>query len=269
MLAKIKDSEGKVWEYHADDRIWKYGMACRGIINKKDKDHVVIVDGYEGSGKSTFAMQLGRIVDPTLSLERICMTAEEFKEGIKKATRGQCVIYDEAVTGLSSSDAISKIGRLLKSMMMQMRQKNLFIIVLIPTVFELNRYAVLSRAKALFHIYERGGNRGYFVGYNKKDLKKLYLKGKKSQSYVVRSFFTGRFYGKYVVDEEEYRKKKEEALFLTELEDEPSNKYINQRNFWIKSYKKLSKKSYTELAEMAKKEGISISIAQISRICGK
>ena len=62
------------------------------------------------------------------------MTVDEFKQAINNAGKAECVIYDEAVTGMTSGDSISKIGKALKSMMMQMRQKNLFVIIIIPVI---------------------------------------------------------------------------------------------------------------------------------------
>lgn len=213
--------EGQTLHYWMDKKLIRYLNGIKQKINQKDKDYVLVLDGYEGSGKSTFAQQVGKYVDWTLDLPRICMTADEFKQAIIDAKKGECVIYDEAVTGMGSGESITRIGRLLKSMMMQMRQKNLFVIVIIPSVFELGKYVVLSRARAFFHLYEKGESRRW-VGYNKKDLKKLYLKGKKTYAYRVRSFFIGTFGGKWVVKEQEYRDKKEKALFALEKDIKPS-----------------------------------------------
>jgi ABC-type dipeptide/oligopeptide/nickel transport system ATPase component len=210
--------------YHIDKKMIKFLDKVKKKITDKDKDYVLIVDGYEGSGKSTFAQQIGKYVDPYLNLDRVCMTASEFKQAINNAGKGQCVIYDEAVTGMSSGDSITRVGKLLKSQMMQMRQKNLFVIVIIPTIFEMGKYAVLSRARCLYHIYENKGKMGYWVGYNKKDLRLLYLSGKKTYSYRIRSSFIGRFYGKYTVNEVEYRRKKSEALDLIDDEEEKEKK---------------------------------------------
>lgn len=221
-MVEITDPITKeVWSYHMDKKLEVFlETRVKNLISKRDKDYVILIDGYEGSGKSTIGQQIGRYVDPTLSLARICMTASEFKQAILNAGKGQCVIYDEAVTGMTAGDSISRVGKLLKSLMMQMRQKNLLVIVILPTIFELNKYAVLSRARFFFHTYELRGKTGYWVGYNRKDMKKTYLKGKKTYSYFVRSRFNGRFYGKYTVDEQAYRKKKEDALTLIDDEDE-------------------------------------------------
>ena len=266
--------------FHVDLRLQKFlNQSVIDRIQKKDKDYVMIIDGYEGSGKSTLAQQMGKFVDPTLNLSRICMTTEEFKQAIVNSKKNQCVIYDEAVTGMTAGDTISRIGKLLKSMMMQMRQKNLFVIVIIPTVFELNKYSVLSRARTLFHTYEKKDRMGYWVGYNKKDMRKLYLLGKKTYSYKVRSRFIGRFYGKYAVDEEEYRNKKEKALWLIESSyenKEKRDKYIMQRDLIIKfmynlvkTYKIKEFNSLRKLSKAFKIAGMPLSDVQLGKIMNR
>lgn len=273
MMAEIySKKEKKTYTYHIDNRLHKYLEKIKQKITKKDKDFVLLIDGYEGAGKSTLGMQMGRYVDNNMTLDQVCMTADEFKKAIIDADKGQCVMYDEAVTGLTAGDSISRVGKLLKSMMMQMRQKNLFVIVVLPTIFELNKYAALSRAQALFHVYEKKGRMGYWVGYNRKDTRLLYLKGKKNHAYCVRSFFNGRFYGKYVIDEEAYRKKKADTLFLLDVEDKDmlptSRRYKEQRDFLVWQ---LQKKGYTQqsLADEMKKCRFAIDRSQIGEIVRK
>lgn len=263
---------GTTLSYHIDKKILSFlDKKVRERINHKDKDYVLLTDGYEGSGKSTFSMQIGRYIDPTLNLNRVCMTADEFKNAIIKAKKGQTVIYDEAVTGLSAAESITRIGRLLKSMMMQMRQKNLFVIVILPTVFELNRYSVLSRARSLFHIYESSGRMGYWVGYNKKDLRTLYMRGKKTYSYRVRSNFRGRFYGKYAVNEIDYRKKKEQALFRMDKEGyvDKINPFVEKYHKAIHIFKEYNKLSNEKMAEILKFNNLDVSRANIGVISRK
>lgn len=204
------------------------------------------------SGKSTFAQQLGTYVDPTLDLSRVCMTADEFKKAVMKADKAQCVIYDEAVTGLSAGESITRVGRLLKSLMMQMRQKNLFVIVILPSLFEFNKYAVLSRARSFFHVYERGDRMGFFVGYNRKDMRMLYLKGKKTHSYLIKSKFTGRFFGKYTVPDDDYRKKKEDALLDMEDTDGRTgeSKFAYERKIFLANFY-LTLKKYEKMTHPA------------------
>ena len=78
--------------YHIDKKLYVLLDQIKKYISKNDKDYVLLVDGYEGSGKTTFALQLGKYVDPALNLDRVCMTPETFKEKIIYAQKGQCVI---------------------------------------------------------------------------------------------------------------------------------------------------------------------------------
>ena len=261
------NKDGQILTYHIPTNLVKFLDKVKAKINQNDKDYVLIIDGYEGSGKSTFAQQIGIYVDSTLCLSRICMTADEFKQAIIDAKKGECVIYDEAVTGMSASDSITRIGRLLKSMMMQMRQKNLFVIVIIPTVFELGKYAILSRARCLFHIFEKN-NVHKWIAYNKKDLKKLYIKGKKNYAYTVKSFFGGRFFGKMTVNEKEYRKKKEDALFLLDEPEKKEDKYY-QRNLIIKALYKQHYPSTRKLSAWLKSIGVKLEQPMVSTITGE
>ncbi len=225
--------------YAIDKKMISLLDSVKNYISKRDKDYVMLMDGYEGSGKTTFAIQCGKYVDPTLNLDRVCMAPDEFKSAIIGAKKGQCVIYDEAVTGLTAGASITRVGRILKSMMMQMRQKNLFVIVILPVIFEFNKYAVLSRARFFFHIYESKGRMGFYVGFNKKYTRMTYLQGKKTHSYKIRSRFNGRFYGKFALGDSQepiYRKKKEDALDAIGDEDEDGGRgyrWKGQRNYVI------------------------------------
>lgn len=270
MVEKIIDNKTKkVWEYYLDPKL-KHFLDTKVIerIKKQDKDYVMLIDGYEGVGKSTFAQQIGRYVDNSMDLSQICMTVDEFKQSIIDAGKGKCIIYDEAVTGMTAGDSISKVGRVLKSMMMQMRQKNLFVIVILPVLFEFNKYAVLSRARSFFHMYESKGRMGYWVGYNQKDTRLTYLKGKKTHSYTIRSRFRGRFYGKYAVDEKKYRKKKEDALFLINEEDDEVSRWRKERDACLKAlYKEL--KSYRRVLEAVGEFGFKGSLGNLNSILNK
>ena len=266
-MVEITDSKtGITYKYHIDAWLQRFlDKKVRERINKRDKDYVLLLDGYEGSGKSTLAQQIARYVDNSLSLDRICMTADEFKEAILKAEKGQAVIYDEAVTGLTAGDSIGRVGRLLKSLMMQMRQKNLFVIVILPSVFEFNKYAVLSRAMSLFHTYESHGKMGFWTAFNRKALRLLYLKGKKTHSYKVHTPFRGRFYGKYTVDEEQYRDKKLKALEKMDDEDgTETHRWLQQGNALIVELKN-SGKTYVDIVKALERYKIKITVEAISQ----
>ena len=193
---------------------------------KEDWDMVFFVDGVEGGGKSAMAQQIGYYCDNTLNLDRVCFTPEEFIIAVKKAGAYQCVIFDEAYDGLSSTDFFNKQQKAVKSLLTQIRQKRLFIIIVAPCFFDINKYVVLWRSRLLIHIYTKDGfTRGFFAFYNSERKKQLYVLGKKFYSYgSPKANFIGRFGKGYLVDEEQYRAKKLKAAEDTPEEEAKAEK---------------------------------------------
>jgi len=247
-------------------------------LAKRDKDRVLAIDGAEGSGKSTLAFQIGKKVDPSLNLSRIVFSPEDFRDVVFKANKGQCIIYDEAFTGLSSRASLSGINRYLISLMMQMRQKNLFVIIVLPTIFLLDKYVALFRTIALIHVYEVKGQRGYFKVYSRKAKKLLYLYGKQTYSYhhkKISTRFRGRFYGVFALgdkkEEDKYRAKKATALQDTEKNPIQAKqiKFMEQRDIILHLLRKKTQLSYRELATWLLDYDIDMSYVQIRNICAK
>lgn len=195
-------------------------------VIKKDWDMMFLYDGAEGSGKSTCAMQDAYFCDPTLSLDRVVFTPQEFRHAVNQASPYQAVIYDEAYTGLSSRASMTLINRTLVSMLAEIRQKNLFIFVVMPTFFDLDKYVALWRSRALIHVYTADGfERGYFAFYNTDRKKDLYINGKKFYSYAKpKPNFVGRFVNYYPLNEKAYRRKKKASLLEREKKKEEASK---------------------------------------------
>lgn len=193
------------------------------VMVEKDWDVIILYDGYEGSGKSVKAMQDCFYFDPTFNLGRVCFTPSEFTTQIKTALPGQAVMYDEAFTGLSARASMSIINRTLVKMLAEIRQKRLFVAIVMPSFFDVDRYVALWRSRALVHVYIGDKlERGYFAFYNMDRKKGLYVFGKKFYSYMKPTpNFRGRFTGAYVIDEKEYRNKKKDSLLKrAEIEEQ-------------------------------------------------
>jgi len=279
-LVTIKNPKTvKTVEYAMDTRLKdNLDRVAKDVLEKKDKDLFIAVDGAEGSGKSTLALQIGKYVDPTLDLKRVVFDADSFREAIFKAKKNQCIVFDEAFNGLSSRASLSAMNRVLVGLMMQMRQKNLFIIIVLPTFFMLERYAAIFRTKSLIHVYESGGRRGYFRVYNERLKKALYLIGKKDYSYnhkSVRTRFYGRFYGKFALGDEKeeltYRKIKMKALESTSQDPMTAGqiKYKEQRDIVLWRLRKEMKMTYQHMQEYLEEYGLSMNYSQIRNICVK
>lgn len=272
--------QDKTIKYYLDNRLKGRLDNIKEDLKKNDKDSFIAVDGNEGSGKSTLALQIGKYVDPSLDLSRVVFTAEEFRAAILKAKPRQCVIFDEAFTGLSSRASLSGVNRTLVSLMMQIRQKNLFVIIVLPTFFLLDKYVALFRSRALIHVYECKGKRGYFKVFNQKKKKILYLLGKATYSYhgakwKITTNFKGRFYGVFSLGDEtidkKYRKKKLEALENTEKEPMSAGqvKYREQRDIIIYALRKATKMTYEQMSNLLGDYDFEMSIAQIGAVCSK
>ena len=250
---------------------------CKNIIPqllRKDKDVVFIVDGKERSGKSKFADMLGAYISSEFkndfNVGNFCMTSEEFKFRVMSAKKNEVVVYDEAHRGMGSRRALSEINHILVNLMMEMGQKNLCIIIVLPTFFMLDKYPALYRAKGLFHIYEKKGKRGFWVYYNEKNKLKLYIKGKKLFDYDCMKYpkFRGRFSGQYFINEEEYRQKKART-FNESPQEEFESKYLIQRNLLIYGIYKTTKISQTQMVSLLSSWGVNITQPHISEIVQK
>jgi hypothetical protein len=245
-------------------------------LEKKDKDCVIAIDGREGSGKTWLGLQWCKYIDPSFNLNRVTFTPEEFREVIHKAKKGQAVMFDEAFTGFSSRAALSGVNRTLISLMMQIRQKNLFIVIVLPTIFLLDKYISLFRTRILAHVYENKGRRGFFRIYSSS--KKRYLimdKKARTYSYGIRSKKKGRFYGVFAlgdeIEEKKYRDKKIKALETAEKNPMTSSavKYREQRDIMMYVLRKELKLSYRKIENMLGDFGFDVSYKQISSICAK
>jgi len=209
--------EGKT--YYIDGRLMNVlDKLVVPALEKKDKDAVFVVDGEERVGKSVFAMGVGNYVAHRLGtkfdLSNITLAPEEFRTRVMNAQKKEVIIYDEAHRGMASSRSLSEINNILKDLMMEMGQRNLFIIVVLPSFFLLDKYAALFRSRGLFHVYEKRGQRGFWCLFNRKYKLKLYQWGKKDLNYNCMRwpYFRGRFLDQYPIDETAYRAKKSESF---------------------------------------------------------
>jgi hypothetical protein len=186
-----------------------------------------IVDAVERGGKSTLAAQCAWYCDRTVNLDRLAFDHLQFKKKVMEAQPRTAVIYDEAFSGFNVRMTINIINITLVQMMAEAGQKNLFIFVVMPSFFELDRYMSLHRSRALLHAY-CGDNfqRGFFCFYNTDRKKDLYLKGKKLYDYrQSKPNFYGRFTSWLPFDNEEYKKLKIKAFHSRK----DGNKNIEER----------------------------------------
>lgn len=185
---------------------------------RDDNDCVFVVSGREGSGKSTVTFQAAKYVDPTFTLDRVVFNTEDFHKIIislgKKREKYKAVVFDEAIAGARAAQWATHVSQAIIQLLAQIRQFNLFVFIVIPSFFELNRYIAVHRSQALIHCYrDKLGRRGSFAGYGWEKKKRLFLVGRKEYNMRVQHpDFIGSFTKFMPLDDAKYREKKIQAL---------------------------------------------------------
>ena len=179
----------------------------------KNWDGVLYICGYEGDGKTTMGEQTAYYLDPTFCMDRCCFTPTQFKEACISATKKQCVMFDESFLAFNNKNWQDKTTKQIISLLTMIRKKQLFIIIIAPTFFDIQKYIAIHRSRALIQVYANGLTRGYFKFWNRERKHALYIKGKQYENYgCVVPNFRGRFTDWHCLDEKEYDKKKTAAI---------------------------------------------------------
>lgn len=239
-------------------------------VKKKDKDWVCVFDGEEGSGKSVLAMQVAKYLDPNFNIDNVVFNADQFIERLKTAPPHSCILLDEAYNSANSRSVLTQVNRAMVSVATEMRQRNLFVIFVLPTFFDLDKYFAIWRCRTLFHVYfdKETGDRGQYIIFPKTAKKILFLTGKKFYNYSKpRSPYPAcKFRKYYVINEEEYRLKKAEA-FRKRSVSNMAKRWKDQRDCFIKElYHNMNITSGNIVKVMENWEIKPLSTREISRI---
>lgn len=136
---------------------------------ENDWDHVNVIVGDEGSGKSVLGHLICLTVDKNMRADRIVFPTVELEWAISHAHEYYAVDHDEGAETWMSLDANSADGRKMMRKFMEIRYKRLFFNINIPDIQLLQRYMKKHRAKTLIRIIKRGT----FAFYSKKRIKEI------------------------------------------------------------------------------------------------
>lgn len=194
------------------------------VVHKKnteeDWDTIWIIAGEEGVGKSGLGKHIAEIwynlLDGQCTADKvkfIALDKQDFVTGLKDISRYQMQIYDEAGE-LSNMRQMDKFNHMITQAYRVIRGENLFTILILPSVFDLNPFFTTRRARALIQVYKRG----QFAFYNRKRLRKIveinrYYKVKNVQR--VPPLFRDKFSIYKGILEEGYEQKKRAKMALT------------------------------------------------------
>jgi len=197
-------------EYYLDGILKSNLDACKETI-RKDWDYVFVIQGEVGAGKSVFAQQVAYYVsNGTFTMDQMCFTPGQFKDAILKAQKYDAIVWDECFRGLSVRSSLSQTNKTIIAMLQEIRQRNLFVFVVIPSLWDLDKYVALNRCKGVFDVYtDERKARGQFRFYKKDSITFIF---RNTQKYRYRlppnPQFKGRFTNYYTLDMEAYKAKK-------------------------------------------------------------
>lgn len=257
-------------DYYVAPKFYAQLQRGKAKVLKSNLDRIYVIDGREGeAGKSTLAMQLAYAVDPTMNLDSVLFRASDFSNALMTFDKHKAIIFDESFRGLSSKGALSKQNKRLIQLLQECRQRNLFIFIVLPSIFILELYVAVFRSHALIHAYssKKSVNRRYYKVYNYKNKQELYLRGKKMMSYrrprVSKSY---RFYNKLPpsIKREEYDTKKLAAFREDEDKEPGESRHLQQRTIFSRELKEKYGLNYVKQSNLLKNYGCGVDDTVLS-----
>lgn len=198
------------------DRFLKQKLDIVRKLQEKDFDCMFIIDGQEGTGKSTLSFLCGWYLSKgKLTMNNICEGTSDAITKLENLPDRSVMIIDEGSLLLSSKDTMKTEQRQLIKIFNVIRQKGMILIVVAPSFFDLSKYISVDRSRFLLHVYTNEDYiRGKFTYFSTKKKRMLYVMGKKNfNSYAKpRSDFVGAFPRFNLPFDEEYKKLKRRSL---------------------------------------------------------
>lgn len=226
-------------------------------------DNLIVMDGDEGTGKSTFATQIAYYyawkTGRHFNADRMFFDVENLMDFATKHEK-QVIVWDEAALGGLSDQYQSQIQRKLIQILMVARKKQHFWVFCIPKFFKLREYIILDRAIALVNTLARKETQlGYFRYFRKGQKEKLFYQFKKNKTrqYNSHTSFSGTFQNVMgrLIDVEEYEKNKDQAILnmcKEEVTNKQTKKLQNQVYYFKYKFAKLYKESDVDKSYLLK-----------------
>ena len=230
--------------FHMDDTLYRELEKMKYQVLIHNDMGVILIDGRPGSGKSTLAGQIAYfLTDGKFTVNYESFNQKQTFNIMKNMIAGDCCVIDESFDVINKRTAQTSANMLTINMLQQMRSRKVFILILLPSFYDLDKNVSLWLASALLHCYrspEPLGKRGQYVAYNIEGIQKLWLYGRQSYSYslkISQPNFRARFTKYFPINYKQYEEKKRTSLIEKPKEETENSKYYQQRNILIKELK--------------------------------
>lgn len=143
------------------DALYKFAK----LLNARIKDHrqnVVVVVGSTGSGKSTFAIQLAKQMNPKWSLaDNYIYGVGDLKRKLENPNADPISLFDEGSVALNSNNSMKSDDKMMVVLFDTMRSRGWTSIICIPALEMLNKRVREEHANFLCICPSRAIVRGY------------------------------------------------------------------------------------------------------------
>ncbi len=168
------------FNYPLDDRLLKKIdiMISRCVQKNPKRDAVLLFEGAEGEGKTTFSVAVGYYIkwktgrefnhkNMFFDLGKMIKFAQETEE--------QIIVWDEPALQALSKDVLTTIVKDLERLLMMARKKRHFIMINMAYFNKFNEYIVWQRPLGMVHVYSRKEiHAGRYVYIKKRALEQLW-----------------------------------------------------------------------------------------------
>lgn len=161
----------------------------RKLINEEDMDYVLVVTGRERIGKSTLALQIAKMMDPKFQVDQMVFDIPQLYNKVYQLEKGQAVVIDEGATSFFSRESMRDDNIEGVKLLTVMGERNLFVILCVPSFFIIDKYIREHRVSALIKVVARGK----FQFYSKQKLKQSYYNLKRNKYIWQSPSFEERF----------------------------------------------------------------------------
>ncbi len=265
------------FNYPLDERLLKKIdlMIARCTQNNPKKDAVLLFEGAEGEGKTTFSVAVGYYVK--LKTGRVFNHTRMFfdlKDMIKfaKETEDQIIVWDEPALQALSKDTLTTIVKDLERLLMMARKKRHFIMINMAYFNKFNEYIVWQRPLGMIHVYSRKEiYSGRYVYIKKKALENLWHSWRRRRkrdyrkycSKSIRGTFPDVMNPKYknnVLSDfnlEQYEKMKDEAIMKIGVKEVKIDVYAKYKRIIAFLIRKINKDYKENLQDLTKEFGVN------------